>query len=166
MILVGVGSNVAAVGFNTPLETIKAALLIFPDYGINIDGYSAWYETAPVPSSDQPWFVNGVLLVKTNHEPDIALQMLHRIEARFGRQRIKRNEARTLDLDLLDFNGVVTEFGSTLILPHPRMSERAFVLLPLRDVCPTLISPLTGRCIKDLIAKLPREQWIRKLPST
>ncbi len=166
MILVGVGSNVAAAGFNTPLETIWAALSIFPDYGINIDGYSAWYETAPVPSSSQPWFVNGVLQVGTDHEPDITLQMLHKIEARFGRQRVKRNEARTLDLDLLDFNGLVTKYGNTVILPHPRIGERAFVLLPLRDVCPTWISPSTGCGIKDLIAQLPREQLIRKIPSS
>ena len=68
---------------------------------------SRWYLTAPVPASDQPWFVNGVAAVATGLDPAALLALLHRIEARFGRMRRQTNEARPLDLDLLDYNGAV-----------------------------------------------------------
>ena len=86
--------------------------------------------------------------------------MLHQIESQFGRIRNLRNEARVLDIDLVDFGGMVTN-EKNLILPHPRMHERAFVLLPLRDVAPDWRHPVTLSDLSALIAALPTNQVIR-----
>ena len=88
--------------------------------------------------------------------------MLHQIESQFGRIRNLRNEARVLDIDLVDFGGMVTH-RENLILPHPRMHERAFVLLPLRDVAPDWRHPVTRSDLGALIAALPDNQVIRPM---
>lgn len=166
MIFIGIGSNLAAKGFRSPFATINAALKLFCEYGILIEDISPWYESAPVPMSDQPWFVNGVMRVRTEQNPEETLWKLHQIENKFHRTRLKLNSARTLDLDLLDFNGLVTETSSSVILPHPRMEKRAFVLLPLRDIYSSWISPLTGAPIEYLIEQLSAEQTCKKLGFT
>ena len=163
MIFIGVGSNLAAKSFHSPLDTINAALGVFHEFGIGIEDVSPWYKSSPVPISNQPWFVNGVLRISTEHNPENTLQSLHRIEKKFERERSKLNAARTLDLDLLDFNGSITETSSSIKLPHPRMEERAFVLLPLRDICSSWTSPSTGLSIEKLIGQLPEEQVCEKL---
>jgi 2-amino-4-hydroxy-6-hydroxymethyldihydropteridine diphosphokinase len=88
------------------------------------------------------------------------LATLHKIERRFGRVRAERNAARVLDLDLLDFAGMVSD-ATELALPHPRLHERAFVLLPLSELCPDWIHPVSGMAVQDLIAMLSADQKIR-----
>ena len=90
----------------------------------------------------------------------MTLAALHRIESSFGRVRGVRNGARVLDMDLLDFDGQCNQ-NPSLMLPHPRMHERAFVLLPLRELCPKWHHPVSRISIDDLIAKLPSCQKIR-----
>ena len=90
-----------------------------------------------------------------------ALGALHRVEARFGRIRTVRNAARVLDLDLLDYGGLTYD-DDNISIPHPRLHERAFVLLPMRDVAPGYSHPVSGLGIDDLIAALPGNQQIRK----
>ena len=99
-------------------------------------------------------------LATTNGDAAMTLAALHRIESRFGRVRGIRNEARVLDMDLLDFNGQLSQ-NPSLMLPHPRMHKRAFVLLPLRELCPDWCHPISGVLIDDLIAQLPSCQKIR-----
>jgi len=108
--------------------------------------------------SDQPWFVNGVVAVETFLPPAELLALLHDVEAEFGRTRNIRNEARILDLDLLAYDDCVMNEPDGPILPHPRLHERAFVLLPLADVDPDWRHPVTGAAIADLIAALPADQ--------
>jgi 2-amino-4-hydroxy-6-hydroxymethyldihydropteridine diphosphokinase len=91
--------------------------------------------------------------VETALDPTALMAALHRIEDRFGRARRVRNAARTLDIDLIDYDGRV--MNGPLILPHPRLTERAFVLLPLADVAPDWRHPVTGRSVAELIASLP-----------
>jgi 2-amino-4-hydroxy-6-hydroxymethyldihydropteridine diphosphokinase len=110
--------------------------------------------------SDQPWFNNAVILASTDRLATETLAALHKVEAVFGRVRTVRNAARVLDLDLLDFGGeIVAEEGMSI--PHPRLHERAFVLLPLRDVAPDYRHPVTGATIDHLIDSLPSGQQIR-----
>jgi 2-amino-4-hydroxy-6-hydroxymethyldihydropteridine diphosphokinase len=96
--------------------------------------------------------------------PAALLQELHAVEDLFGRRRQKRNEARVLDLDLLDFRGVLSDCKNAAaahpILPHPRLHERAFVLYPLRDLSPHWQHPRLGRAIAALIADLSSDQLI------
>ena len=115
-----------------------------------------------MPISDQPWFVNAVILAETELPAAGALAALHRIEKIFGRTRNQRNEARVLDIDLVDYGGMVTD-REDLILPHPRMHERAFVLLPLRDVVPDWVHPITRSSIATLIEALPEDQMLRPI---
>lgn len=161
MILIGVGSNLPSERYGSPLETCRAALAAVEAAGIAIRRRSRWYESAPVPPSGQPWFVNAVAEVETSLTPEALLAALHAIEERFGRVRRERNEARILDLDLLAYDDLVRGGRSGPVLPHPRMQQRAFVLLPLAELAPNWRHPVTGARIADLIAELPADQLAR-----
>ena len=124
---------------------------------IRIVRRSRWYRSAPQPLSTQPWFVNGVAVVETRLSPLALLAELQAIERRFGRHRGRPNAARTLDLDLLAFGGR-TVSHRRLILPHPHLHERAFVLLPLREVAPGWRHPGSGLSVSDLVSRLPPGQ--------
>ena len=120
MILVGIGSNLAAPGYRSPQDTALVALAQLPAIGAAVIAVSPWYLSEPVPASDQPWFVNAVASVATDLCAPALLAVLQAVETRFGRVRSERNAARVVDLDLLDYRGQVTETTS-LILPHPRL---------------------------------------------
>jgi|TARA_X000000950_G_scaffold40142_2_gene43539 2-amino-4-hydroxy-6-hydroxymethyldihydropteridine diphosphokinase len=161
-ILIGIGANLVPDGFATPRGGCEAAIARLPEVGIEIVHISGWFETAPVPLTDQPWFVNAVIAARTPLSMHDTLQGLHRIEAEFGRVRMVRNEARVLDMDLLDFGGIRHE-DDHITLPHPRMHQRAFVLLPLQDVAPDYVHPVSRSRIAELVASLPADQMIRRM---
>ena len=95
--------------------------------------------------------------METALPPAEILALLHRIEAQFGRRRAIRDEARSLDLDILDYDGKVEE-GPGLVLPHPRLHQRAFVLKPLAEIVPNWRHPRLGQTVSALIAALPPDQ--------
>ena len=163
MIFIGIGSNIPAMGFVSPKATIRAAIDLFDDFGITLVRLSKFYLTSPVPASDQPWFVNCVAQIETSLSPVGCMTNLHHLESVFQRVRSVPNASRTLDLDLLDYNGLVIGKQNTLRLPHPRINERAFVLFPLSDVCPNWVSPLDGSEIEELINKLSIDDIIKPL---
>ena len=156
MILLGLGANLPS-RVGPPVATLEAALKALEAGGVKIVARSRWYRTAPVPASDQPWFVNGVARIETGLLPNDLLALMQKIELSFGRQRGVPNAARTLDLDILDYDGRV-EAGPPLVLPHPRLQERAFVLLPLADVAPDWVHPTLGLSVASLIRGLPASQ--------
>lgn len=158
-ILIGLGANLPSAA-GPPATTLEAALERLASAGISTRRRSRWFVTRPVPVSDQPWFVNGVAAVETRLEPAALLAVLHEVEAAFGRVRGAPNAARTLDLDLLAYGDRVAAPapGAGPILPHPRLHERAFVLLPLADVVPDWRHPATGRALAELIAALDPDQ--------
>jgi len=157
MILIGLGANLASSEFGPPPRSLEAALALIAEWSVRVVARSRWFRSAPVPPSDQPWFVNGVAVVETALEPAALLQVLHSVEARFGRVRHERNAARVLDLDLLAYDERVSGEGETPILPHPRLHERAFVLRPLAEVARDWRHPRLKRGIAELIAALPPE---------
>jgi 2-amino-4-hydroxy-6-hydroxymethyldihydropteridine diphosphokinase len=167
MILIGIGSNLPS-DYGPPRETCAAALDALAREAIKITARSRWYRSSPVPLSDQPWFVNGVIAVETELEPQALLAALHRVEADFGRaspedRAAKPNAARTLDLDLLAYGDLVREGPEPPILPHPRMAERAFVLLPLREIAPDWRHPVSGEALADLIDALSGEGIVQPI---
>ena len=161
-LLIGIGANLSPDGYATPRDGCEAAIARLPERGISVRAVSTWYETAPVPLSDQPWFNNAVIAAETMLAVEETLAALHAIEALFGRVRTVRNAARVLDLDLIDYGGHCHD-GKGLTVPHPRLHERAFVLLPLRDVAPDYIHPVTGMPIDEMISQLSTDQQIRPL---
>ena len=144
MILVGIGANLPGRGGEPPIETCRRAVAALDGIaGLQVRGLSRWYVTAPVPVSSQPSYVNAVALLRSAPgvaEPDPArlLAVLQGIEADAGRVRGERNAARVLDLDIIAMGkgGQLVRSAPDPVLPHPRAHERAFVLVPLRDVAP------------------------------
>jgi len=163
---IGLGANLAHPGFGPPKTTLEHVLTLLPARGLRVLARSPWYESAPVPASDQPWYVNGVVRTAAALSPQEVLAGLHAIEAELGRQRVERNEARLIDLDILSFGNMVLKGPTPPIVPHPRMAERAFVLLPLADLAPDWRHPETRERISSLIARLPRDQITRPLQET
>ncbi len=163
----GVGSNVAAEGFAGPLATVRAAVEKLADL-VEVTAVSSWYDSAPrPPMPGQGRYANGVAVVRSERPPARLLEMLQKLELKFGRIRpCGKNEPRTLDLDILaaeDENGeaIVCDFP---IIPHPRICERPFVLLPLAELEPNWRHPTKGNSLEELIAALPpRLRNLKKL---
>lgn len=162
MILIGIGANLES-RFGPPAETCAAALVALADAGLDVLRRSRWYRTAPVPASDQPWFVNGVAVVAGERDPYRLLDLLNGVEQGFGRVRGERNGPRVIDLDLLAHDDAVID-SPRLHLPHPRLHQRAFVLLPLAEVAPGWRHPVTGASVAEMIEALPSGQVAEALP--
>jgi 2-amino-4-hydroxy-6-hydroxymethyldihydropteridine diphosphokinase len=163
VILIGIGGNLASGRFGSPRDTLATALAALETEHIHVASRSAWYRTEPVPRSDQPWFVNAVASLATDLEARELLAVLQAIERRFGRIRGAPNAARVLDLDLLDHRGQVVETGS-LVLPHPRLHRRRFVLVPLAEIAPAWRHPSLGLTAEQLLVNLTEEQLLERLP--
>ena len=152
MILVALGGNLESVA-GPPAATLAAALGAMFAQRIRVLKVSPFYRTTAWPDPSDPPFTNAVTLVQTPLGPAGLLDALHAIEAAFGRQRSHPNAPRTLDLDLIDYDGRV-EAGPP-VLPHPRIAERAFVLRPLADIAPHWTHPVTQQTVAALLAALP-----------
>jgi 2-amino-4-hydroxy-6-hydroxymethyldihydropteridine diphosphokinase len=154
-IIVAIGANLVDAQGNPPLHICEsAAREVAAIPGVFGAVRSRWFSTAPIPASDQPRYINGMLRLKGEISPRALLDALQGIEQRAGRVRGVANAARTLDLDIIDMEGILST-ESDPILPHPRAHVRAFVLLPLRDVAPNWIHPVLGLSVESLIAGLP-----------
>ena len=158
MILIALGANLPTERFGEPRAACEAALSEFEARGIHVVRRSRWYRSRPVPPSAQPDYVNGVVAVETTLDPRALLAELHSIEAAFGRERGEKGAARTLDLDLIAYHERVSDGGARgPVLPHPRLTSRAFVLQPLSEVAPDWRHPASGRTLAELIAALDPE---------
>jgi len=150
-ILIALGANIAGPA-GPPLSALKAALAALEKSGIAVLRLSAFYETRAWPNPADPPFINAVAAIDTALEPFPLLARLHELETSLGRKRSAANAPRTLDIDLLDYRGRVEEGG--VILPHPRLGERRFVLEPLAEVSPHWRHPVSGRTVQALLAGL------------
>ena len=162
-VYIGLGANLPSPEHGTPRETLAAAMRALEASGLAMVARSPLYESEPVPVSDQRWFLNAVIEVATDLAAPEVLAILHSVENAFGRVRGLRNEARVLDLDLLDHRGAVRAGPESPVLPHPRLTDRAFVLLPLRDIAPDWRHPVSDVTIAELLESLPQGQRIRRL---
>jgi 2-amino-4-hydroxy-6-hydroxymethyldihydropteridine diphosphokinase len=154
-----------ALGSNLPWRSMKpsaillAALEKLGAIGI-LEARSGWWSTPAWPDPSDPTFLNLCVRLRFGGAPAELLHALLGLERVFGRERGAPNAARTLDLDLIDFDGVVVDRPADgglprLALPHPHAHERAFVLLPLLDIAPEWRHPVLGATVGELIARLP-----------
>lgn len=170
--LIAIGSN-QPFEYIQPFELVQEAIKRLTDRKLRITAVSRFYQTPAFPKDSGPDFINAVVAADTNLTAEEVISVLHEVEKTLGRDRESRWAPRTLDLDLIDYAGAVlpdlatyrTWAGATpevqqskapeqLILPHPRLQDRGFVLLPLRDVAPDWIHPVTGESVDALIARL------------
>ena len=157
MIYIALGANIPS-PVGPPHVTLQRALEAMAKHGIRIVAVSPLYRSPSWPAgSGQPDYVNAVAKVETNLLPATLLRALLAIERAFGRVRKAKWEPRALDLDLLDYGGLVSD-APQLMLPHPLMHERAFVLRPLADVAPEWRHPDTGQSVSDLLKLVGEEE--------
>jgi 2-amino-4-hydroxy-6-hydroxymethyldihydropteridine diphosphokinase len=166
VIVVAIGANLPSRRWGSAHAACRAALPALEAAGVDVIKASRWYRSAPLPTADGPWYVNGVARLETGLAPALLLALLHRIEDDFGRRRGVPNAPRTLDLDLLAHGNRVSVPGEWPTLPHPRLHERAFVLLPLAEVAPRWRHPVSGVGVGALIKALPSGQTCEPLAET
>ena len=122
---------------------------------------SSFYETEPVEFIQQPWFLNCTLSLETGHTPQQLMMTILRIEEEMGRRRVQKKGPRAIDIDILLFGDTVLD-SQELIIPHPAMHERRFVLEPLTEIAPEVHHPLLHKTIRELRDALPEGQEVRK----
>ena len=151
-VYIGIGSNLVPEGYKD-IHTALLDVITELSNSVNVVASSPWYVTAPIPASDQPDFLNAVLHVQTDIAAHALLKYLQIIEAHFGRVRTVQNAARELDLDILAYGLFVIE-DERLSVPHPRLSERAFVLLPWCDLAPDWRHPVQDITVRELAERI------------
>jgi 2-amino-4-hydroxy-6-hydroxymethyldihydropteridine diphosphokinase len=158
--LLALGSNLPW-GDLKPRAVLQRALENLERAGAaTVEARSDCWRTEAWPDPSDPPFANMVVAIRTPLGPVELLKAAHEIEAAFGRARGSANAPRTLDIDIVDFDGLSADFtkdedGADLALPHPRMHERAFVLAPLLDVAPAWRHPRLGVDAETLFSRLP-----------
>ena len=156
MIFIGIGSNLPS-AFGNRFPNIDLAISLLEKKGVKLVKKSSFYETFSQPNKNDPKFVNVVISTDSNLSPIDLMIFLISIEKKLGRNRKMKNEPRTCDMDIIDFNRLVKNFkidNFELILPHKRLINRNFVLHPLKEICSNWTHPKTKKNIDILINNL------------
>ena len=153
MILLALGSNRPG-PWGSPEETVRAALARLHGGGIRLKRCSRLIISAPFGITDQPPFVNAVAEIETALSPEALLERLHLIERMAGRRRTLRWGPRTLDLDLLDYHGLVRAPPGRPVLPHPGIAQRIFVLAPIAEIAPRWRHPVSRLTAPAMLRRL------------
>jgi 2-amino-4-hydroxy-6-hydroxymethyldihydropteridine diphosphokinase len=152
MILIALGSNISG-PWGTPQQCVQHALQALDRDGLKLVEASRLLLTAPFGKPNQPPFVNAVAHIETHLSPLVLLQKLHTIEKEAGRRRKTRWGPRTLDLDIIDYHGLVRSTGK-LTLPHPGIAERIFVLKPISELTAKWRHPTSHQSAQGMLRKL------------
>ena len=156
MILVAVGSNLDSKIYGSPLENCKKSIDLLKNK-FEVYKISNFYETEPIPKSNQPNFFNCIVFAKTILNELDVLKSLHEIEYRLGRRRKFVNEARTIDLDLIDYSNKILR-NKEIVIPHPRAHQRRFVMEPLAELDKNWIHPILKINIKKILDELNNQK--------
>jgi 2-amino-4-hydroxy-6-hydroxymethyldihydropteridine diphosphokinase len=131
------------------MQNLRHAIAALPSV-VHVTALSLVYETPPWGYADQPAFLNMALAGETERDPPGLIAFLKKLETDLGREKTFRNGPRLIDIDILFYDGLVFE-QADLVIPHPRLHERAFVLVPLNDIAPELVHPELKRTVHDLL---------------
>ncbi len=159
MILLGIGSNLSS-KYGDRFVNIDIALSTLEKHGIKIIKKSSYFESPSYPNKKDPKFINIVAQIESVNSPEKLASTLMHVEESLDRKRNKKNDPRTCDIDILDFNGQILSFeckGFKFVVPHERLIYRNFVLYPLKEIAPKWIHPQTKDTIIFLIKKLSAE---------
>jgi 2-amino-4-hydroxy-6-hydroxymethyldihydropteridine diphosphokinase len=155
---IGIGSNLGV-----PAENCENAIrLLKATAEIEVVAQSCLYESEPVGKTDQNWFVNAVVAIRTSLTAEVLLDTVLSIEKDLGRERREKWGPRIIDLDLLAYENHVTS-SMDLTLPHPEMTKRRFVLLPFSEFAGDYLHPVENKTIYDLLQELPETSKVRKI---
>ena len=160
MFLLGLGSNLSS-SFGDRFDNLDLAVSYLETYKIKIIKRSSFYETPSYPDTKNPKFINIVVEASTHLPPEDLASVLIFVEEKLERKRIKKNEPRTCDIDIIDYKGKVMEFTYKKLIfkvPHEKLIYRNFVLFPLQEIAPKWIHPKTKDSIDVLINKLPDDE--------
>lgn len=160
MIFVALGSNLPG-QYSSTGHVIEAARVSMMRRGLRILGSSSIHLTASVPVSNQPWYKNAVVQIDTALSPTLLLKTLKSIEHSFGPRDNIKNSSRVLDLDIIDYHGLI-HIKNDPILPHPRMHQRLFVLQPLSEISPEWIHPVLNKSVYELIKGLENYPHVQR----
>ena len=152
MIFLGIGSNLES-KFGNRFLNIKKTISLIQKEKIKIKKISNFYETPSYPNKRNPKFINIVIQIKFEKDPEDLLKKILMLEKKMERRRDLKNEPRTCDIDIIDFNGLIVD-KKNINLPHPKAHERNFVLFPLREICPMWIHPIMNKKADVLIENL------------
>ena len=156
---IGMGSNVG----NKLLQCQKAISEILRIDRHRLLAQSSFYKTQPFGYTAQDWFMNGVIKIETDLEAYELLRSLKEIESRLGRQETVRWGPRVIDLDILFYDEEQIR-SEELQIPHPRLHDRQFVLIPLAEIDPHLIHPVLKKTIRELLNRLHEDQGVERMP--
>ena len=148
MVYIGIGSNLG-----NRINNIEQAKFLLKSNGVNISNISSYYETFSWPDPSKPKFINIVIKSNTKFPPNKLLKIFKEIEKKLGRTKSARNSPRTCDIDIISYRNRVISNG--IIIPHKKLSQRNFVLIPLFEIAPDWMHPKTYKSIKKLIFSLP-----------
>ncbi|MDC0457406.1 2-amino-4-hydroxy-6-hydroxymethyldihydropteridine diphosphokinase [Alphaproteobacteria bacterium] len=156
-IIIGIGGNLHSSNGLHPIEIGRQAIKAITAMSINVEKQSNWYRSDPIPKSDQPKFFNSVIIAKTSLNELDVLKSLHKIEDNLGRHRKNRNEARVIDLDLIDYSSKILE-SENIKIPHPRAHLRRFVMEPLFEIEKNWVHPILKLNITDILSQLDKQE--------
>jgi len=143
-------------------KNLTDALSLLEKEGVEVISVSSLYETQPVDLPSQPWFYNQVVEVKSNVNPKLLLELIKKIEKKMGREYHVNKGPRVIDMDILLAEDTVVQ-TKELIIPHPRMEERNFVLVPFAEISPDTVHPMLDERIGDLLRKSNDSSLVKKI---
>ena len=160
MIFIGIGSNLKS-SFGDRFKNIDLAVTYLENQNLKISKKSSYYETPSYPNKNNPKFINVVVSIESFLPPEKIAEIILNIEKKIERKRDKKNDPRTCDIDIIDYCGKVINFNFNDLVfstPHDQLSNRNFVLLPLKEISPKWCHPVSDELIDDLIEKLPAKE--------